>query len=132
MLPSSALFMVASFPLGNFSYSSGHTDHISKSENESKTFLSISLNAKNSWQHEQLFHFKTTFVCSLPTLKKHWASEIVLLPKIGNILSLYHWPPVWLVWNQLYDNWQFLFLFAKHTNTNQSNRRSTVECYFPL
>ncbi len=28
-------------------------------------------------------------------------------------VSLYHWPPVWLVWNQLYDNWQFLFLFAK-------------------
>ncbi len=26
-------------------------------------------------------------------------------------VSLYHWPPVWLVWNQLYDNWQFLFLF---------------------
>jgi hypothetical protein len=24
-------------------------------------------------------------------------------------VSLYHWPPVWLVWNQLYDNWQFLF-----------------------
>ena len=23
-------------------------------------------------------------------------------------VSLYHWPPVWLVWNQLYDNWQFL------------------------
>ncbi len=22
--------------------------------------------------------------------------------------SLYHWPPVWLVWNQLYDNWQLL------------------------
>jgi len=20
-------------------------------------------------------------------------------------VSLYHWPPVWLVWNQLYDNW---------------------------
>jgi hypothetical protein len=24
-------------------------------------------------------------------------------------VSLYCWPPVWLVWNQLYDNWQFLF-----------------------
>jgi len=32
--------------------------------------------------------------------------------------SLYHWPPVWLVWNQLYDNWQFLYLFAKQTNPN--------------
>ncbi len=40
--------------------------------------------------------------------------------------SLYHWPPVWLVWNQLYGNWQFLFLFAKEINPNQSNRRSVV------
>jgi hypothetical protein len=27
-------------------------------------------------------------------------------------VSLYHWPPVSLVWNQLYDNRQFMFLFA--------------------
>ncbi len=27
-------------------------------------------------------------------------------------ITLYHWPPDWLVWNYLYDNWQFLFLFA--------------------
>ncbi len=47
-------------------------------------------------------------------------------------VSLYHWPPVWLVWNQLYDNWQFLFLFTKQTNPNQSNRRSTVKWYVPL
>jgi len=33
-------------------------------------------------------------------------------------VSLYRWPPVWLVWNQLYDNWQFLFLFAKQNNAN--------------
>ncbi len=38
------------------------------------------------------------------------------------ILTLYHWPPVWLTWNQLYDNWQFLFLFAKQTNPNQSKQ----------
>ncbi len=47
-------------------------------------------------------------------------------------VSLYRWPPVWLVWNQLHDNWQFLFLFAKQTNPNQSNRRSMVQWYFPL
>ncbi len=47
-------------------------------------------------------------------------------------LSLYCWPPVWLVWNQLYDNWQFLFLFAKQTNPNQSNRRPKVQWYLPL
>ncbi len=47
-------------------------------------------------------------------------------------VSLYHWPPVWLVWNQLNDNWQLLFLFAKQTIPNQSNRRSMVQWYFPL
>ncbi len=28
-------------------------------------------------------------------------------------------------------NWQFCFLFAKQINPNQSNRRSTVQWYFP-
>jgi hypothetical protein len=46
-------------------------------------------------------------------------------------VSLYHWPPVWLVWNQLYDNWQILFLFAKQTNPNQPNRRSMVQMVLP-
>ncbi len=40
--------------------------------------------------------------------------------------------PVWLVWNQLYDNWQFSFLFAKLINLNRSNRRSTVVILPPL
>ncbi len=47
-------------------------------------------------------------------------------------VSLYHWPPVWLFWNQLYDYWQFLFLFCKQTDPNQSNRRSMVQWFFPL
>jgi hypothetical protein len=34
---------------------------------------------------------------------------------------------VWLVWNQLYGNWQFLFLFAEQTNPNQSNRRPMIQ-----
>ncbi len=40
--------------------------------------------------------------------------------------------------NHLYDNWQFLFLFAKQTNPNQSNRRSSdtspfsIPCLFLL
>ncbi len=42
-------------------------------------------------------------------------------------VSLYHWPPVWLVWNQLYDSWQFLFLFEKQNNPNQSDRGRFVE-----
>ncbi len=46
--------------------------------------------------------------------------------------SLYCWPPVWLVWNQLYDYWWFLFLFAKQTNPNQSNRRSMAQWYTPF
>ncbi len=48
----------------------------------------------------------------------------------GNVL--YYWPPVWPLWNQLYDNWQFLFLFAKQANPNRSDRRSMVQWYFPL
>jgi hypothetical protein len=32
-----------------------------------------------------------------------------------------------LFWNQLYDNRQYLFLLAKQTNPNQTNRRSMVE-----
>jgi hypothetical protein len=47
-------------------------------------------------------------------------------------VSLYCWPPVWLVWNQLYDRVQFLFLYEKKTNPNRSKRRSTVQWYFPL
>ncbi len=69
----------------------------------------------------------------------HWVSKSVsqhawLLYQgiLKGEVSLYRWPPVWLVWNQLYDNWQFLFLFAKQTNPNQSNRRSTVQWYFPI
>ncbi len=46
-------------------------------------------------------------------------------------VSQYHWPPVRLVWNQLYDYWQVLFLFAKQTNKNQSNRSSMVQWYCP-
>ncbi len=42
-------------------------------------------------------------------------------------VSLYPWPPVWLVWNPVFDNGRFLFLFAKQTNRNHSNRRSTVQ-----
>ncbi len=63
-----------------------------------------------------------------------WKLVLELL-EAGNTngeVSLYHWPPVWLVWNHLYENWQFLFLFAKQTNPNQSNRRSMVQWYFPL
>ncbi len=58
----------------------------------------------------------------------YWSNQGILKGEV----SLYCWPPVWLVWNQLYDNWQFLFLFTKQAFTNRSNRRSTVQWYFPL
>jgi hypothetical protein len=57
-------------------------------------------------------------------------NNVFVLHNPGNTkggVSLYHWPPVWLVYNQLYDNWPFLFLFAKQINPNQSNRRSIVQ-----
>ncbi len=63
--------------------------------------------------------------------KKFWIGLLTQGILKGEV-SLYHWPPVWLVWNQLYDNWQFLFLFSKQTNPNQSNWRSIVQWYFPL
>ncbi len=47
-------------------------------------------------------------------------------------VSLYHWSPLRLIWNQLYDNWQLLFLFEKQANPNRSNRRWTVQWYFPF
>ncbi len=50
-----------------------------------------------------------------------WPDTCLFLGILKGEVSLYRWPPVWLVWNQLYDNWQFLFLFAKQTDPNQSN-----------
>jgi hypothetical protein len=69
-------------------------------------------------------------VLCLQLIPFHW--DPFLQGILKGEVSLYHRPPVCLVWNQLYDNWQFLFLFAKHTNPKQSNRRSTVLWYFPL
>ncbi len=63
------------------------------------------------------------FCFSASLIAKKWRRDQRILK--GEV-SQYRWPPVWPVWNQLYDNWQFLFLFAKQTNPNQSNRRSTV------
>jgi len=59
------------------------------------------------------------------TKKRNFEQEI-----LKGEVSPYYWPPVWLVWNQLFENWNFLFLFAKQTNSNQSNRRSMVQWYF--
>ncbi len=71
--------------------------------------------------------------CSYCMVSVVWISSWIYLQRIlkGEV-SLYHWPPVWLVWNQLYGNWQFWFLSAKQTNPNQSNRRTTGQWYFPF
>ena len=57
-----------------------------------------------------------------------WSKQWILKGEVW----LYRWPPVGLVWNQPYEYWQFLFLFAKQANPNESNRRSVVQWYFPL
>jgi hypothetical protein len=58
-------------------------------------------------------------VCSFSALSNisgYGQGQTLLLGILKGKVSLYHWPPVWLVWNQLYDNWHF---FAKQTNPNQ-------------
>ncbi len=94
-------------------------------------------------QYKDIWHNGRPLLCEvsymLSNTKELFMLNVVMLsvmvPKQGILhreVSLYHWPPVWLVWNQLYDNWQFLFLFAKWTDPNQSNRRSMVHGYFPF
>jgi hypothetical protein len=60
---------------------------------------------------------KTLLICNLQKIDKFSINLVSLNLQVTNTqqgilkgkVSLYHWPPVWLVWNQLYDNWQFLF-----------------------
>ncbi len=95
------------------------------------------------------YHFLVSVQPSRPCLLQ---TDILLSRQIeqgiqkGEI-SLYGWPPVWLVWNQLFDwfgiscltglesavwlLWIFVFI-CKQTNPSQSNRRSTTQWYFPL
>ncbi len=62
------------------------------------------------------FRFFFVFVCIFSfCLSVHVFFQGILKGEV----SLYRWLPVWLVWNQLYDNWYFvLLLFAKQTNPN--------------
>ncbi len=68
-------------------------------------------------------HIHNTSFSSLLTSGPNKLEQGILKGEV----SLYSWPPIWLVWNYLYDNWPFLFLFAKQTNTDQPNRRSTPQ-----
>ncbi len=68
---------------------------------------------KGKWHEKREKHFKRR------TNASQWSCQGILKGEV----SLYSWPSLRLVWNQLYDNWQFMFLFAKQTNPNQSYRR---------
>ncbi len=102
---------------------------------ESDRFIKTHFHGANKifFQSEDTFK-KLTYNLSANRYNKNshkfLMSQAGYLPK-GEV-SLYCWPPVWLVWNQLYDNWQFLFLFEKQIIPNQLNRRSMVLWYFPL
>jgi len=47
-------------------------------------------------------------------------------------VSLYHWPPVWLVWISLFCKWKQKMSVVIQLIPNQSNWRSMVQWYFPL
>ncbi len=47
-------------------------------------------------------------------------------------VSLYHWPPVWLVWINLFCKQKQKMSVVIQLIPNQSNRRSTIQWYFPL
>ncbi len=71
--------------------------------------------------------FLNSLVCHFQSASASSGSQAWILDQgtLKGEVSLYHWPPVLLVWNQLYGNWHFLFLFAKQMNPNQSNSRTT-------
>ncbi len=82
--------------------------------------------------YQQLFHTKvlcTPFMCLQVGFVIFWQKYFGAKAAHKMLVKL---TPVWLAWNQLSDNWQFLFLLAKQTDPNQSNRRSMVQWYFPL
>jgi hypothetical protein len=66
------------------------------------------------------------------TSRNHWTNQDILKGEI----SLYRWPPVWLVWISLFCKLKLklsvvIQLIPKQSNW-QSNRRSMVQRYFPL
>jgi len=84
-----------------------------------KTFLDKlhSTGQSLSWKFNSRSVHMTCSACTATEQPDLKLKQGILKGKI----SLYHWPPVWQVWNQQYDNWQFLYLFANQTNpTNQT------------
>ncbi len=51
--------------------------------------------------------------------------------KGGGEVSLYRWPPAWLVWISLFCKLKQNLSVVLQLIPNQSNRRSTVQWYFP-
>jgi hypothetical protein len=107
------------------------------------SFMLKSLSSTTGFMPESMFFIvKTSRSQNTPSVRHIEDSTTKLHTNIGLLckqgilkgeVSLYRrWLPVWLVWNQLFDNWQFLFLFAKQTNPNQSNKRSMVQWCFPF
>ncbi len=82
-----------------------------------------------SWEHSKMHQHNASWMSFGRLTLGQWPMSN---DKSGNTkgeVSLYPWPPVWLIWNY---NWKFLFLFAKQTNPNQFSRMSMVQWYFPL
>ena len=62
--------------------------------------------------------FKFLHGCLHHALLSYWINNIGKFVKrnqgiLKGEVSLYSWPPVWLVWNQLYDNWHFFVFICK-------------------
>ncbi len=77
----------------------------------SKTQKSDYTSAQIQWE------FSGFFFRSQPLSK---ATTFAASGNTKGVVSLYHWPPIWLVWNQLYGNCPFLFLLTKQNNPNQT------------
>ncbi len=68
----------------------------------------------------------SAYLCIYPSV--HTSVQGILKGKV----SLYHWPPVWLVWISLFCKEKQKLSVVIQLIPNQSNRRSSVQWYFPL
>ena len=107
-----------------------------------RIFGSFSMRFGISWWKNQLQpHFLLNFapwrggddlwsIRGLPdwTYRVSFANYINALGEV----SLYGWPPVYFVWNQLICLWWIKRVLLVWSNPNQSNRRSAVQWFFPI
>ncbi len=71
----------------------------------------------------------STVTCHHTCCRWHYCTNQGMLK--GEV-SLYCWPPVWLVWICLFCTQKQKFSVVIQLIPNQSNRRSMVQWYFPL